>query len=94
MLRFGEGIRLDYESWYSATPEKIATEIARRCEGAALVVDGFCGAGSNAIHFARHCGRVVAMDVDHKKLALARNNARVYEVEVGCFEIRHSPDLD
>ncbi|KRX86623.1 Trimethylguanosine synthase [Trichinella pseudospiralis] len=47
---FDRGIALDRESWYSVTPEKIAKHIARRCKFG-TVVDAFCGAGSNAIHF-------------------------------------------
>lgn len=39
------------ESWYSVTPEKISRMIAKRCT-CNLIVDGFCGAGSNAIQFA------------------------------------------
>ncbi|KAG8293109.1 Trimethylguanosine synthase [Homalodisca vitripennis] len=78
--RFDEGIRLDTESWYSVTPEKIATNIAERCR-CDLVVDAFCGAGGNAIQLAFTCERVIAVDIDPQKIELARHNARVYGVE-------------
>ena len=44
------------EGWFSATPEKIAAHIAERCQ-CDLVVDAFCGVGSNAIQFAFTCER-------------------------------------
>ncbi|XP_044270775.1 trimethylguanosine synthase isoform X2 [Tribolium madens] len=77
--KFDEGIKLDEESWYSVTPEQIAKHIAQRCK-CDLIVDGFCGAGGNAIQFAFTCKRVIAIDIDPKKIELARNNAEVYGV--------------
>lgn len=62
------------------TPEKIARHIAEVCK-CGLVVDAFCGVGGNAIQFARTCDRVIAVDIDSEKIAMARNNARVYGVE-------------
>ncbi|XP_060534560.1 uncharacterized protein LOC132706978 isoform X2 [Cylas formicarius] len=78
--RFDEGIKLDEESWYSVTPEKVARHAAERCR-CDVIVDAFCGAGGNAIQFAMTCNKVVAIDIDPKKIELARNNARVYNVE-------------
>lgn len=43
-----------------------------RCE---LIVDGFCGVGGNAIQFAFTCERVIAIDIDPQKIAMARHNA-------------------
>lgn len=42
------------ESWYSVTPEEISRMIAQRstCD---LIIDAFCGAGSNTIQFALYC---------------------------------------
>jgi trimethylguanosine synthase len=77
--RFDEGIKLDEESWYSVTPEQIAKHIAQRCK-CDVIVDGFCGAGGNSIQFAFTCKRVIAIDIDPKKIALARNNAEIYGV--------------
>ncbi|XP_017013433.2 trimethylguanosine synthase [Drosophila takahashii] len=77
--RFDQGIRLDRESWFSVTPEKIAKQTARRlaCD---LIVDAFCGCGGNAIQFANTCGRVIAVDIDAEKLAMAKHNAGIYGV--------------
>ncbi len=77
--RFDRGIRLDDESWYSVTPERIAQHIADRCR-CSLVVDAFCGVGGNAIQFAFSCERVIAIDIDPRKIQLARSNAAVYGV--------------
>ena len=44
------------EGWFSATPEKIAAHLAERCQ-CDVVVDAFCGVGSNAIQFAFTCER-------------------------------------
>lgn len=79
--KFDDGIKLDYESWFSVTPEKIAEHIARRCEGARLIIDGFCGVGGNAIQFTKSCNRVVAIDIDEKKIEMAKHNAQIYGVE-------------
>jgi len=78
--KYDEGIRMDEESWYSVTPEKIARHIALKCK-CDVVVDAFCGVGGNAIQFALTCARVIAVDIDSEKVAMARNNARVYGVE-------------
>ncbi|XP_022215857.2 trimethylguanosine synthase [Drosophila obscura] len=77
--RFDQGIRLDRESWFSVTPEKIAKQTARRlaCD---VILDAFCGCGGNAIQFAATCGRVIAVDIDAEKLAMAKHNARIYGV--------------
>ncbi|KAJ3019412.1 Trimethylguanosine synthase [Thoreauomyces humboldtii] len=78
--KFDEGIMLDEESWYSVTPEKIAEHHATRMS-CNFIIDGFCGAGGNAIQFAKTCKRVVAIDICPLKLRCARNNARLYGVE-------------
>ena len=40
-----------------------------RCD---VIVDGFCGVGGNAIQFAFTCERVIAIDIDPRKIELAR----------------------
>ncbi|XP_045477134.1 trimethylguanosine synthase-like [Harmonia axyridis] len=77
--RFDEGIKLDEESWYSVTPEFIARKTAERLK-TDVIIDGFCGTGGNAIQFAFTCNKVIAIDIDPKKIELARNNAAVYGV--------------
>jgi trimethylguanosine synthase len=68
------------EGWYSVTPERIAYHIAQRC-ATDVVVDAFCGVGGNAIQFAMTCHHVIAIDHDATRLACARHNAKVYEVD-------------
>uniref|UniRef100_A0A2K6T782 Trimethylguanosine synthase n=1 Tax=Saimiri boliviensis boliviensis TaxID=39432 RepID=A0A2K6T782_SAIBB len=81
--RFDDGIKLDREGWFSVTPEKIAEHIAGRvsqsfkCD---VVIDAFCGVGGNTIQFALTGMRVIAIDIDPVKIALARNNAEVYGI--------------
>lgn len=78
--RFDEGVRLDEESWYSVTPEKIGQHIAARFSGKEVVVDLFSGAGGNAIQFALAGAFVIAVEISKEKIALAVNNAAVYGV--------------
>ncbi|KAK9098172.1 hypothetical protein Syun_025217 [Stephania yunnanensis] len=77
---YDEGIQMDEEGWYSVTPEEIAIRQAQRC-ASRVVIDGFTGVGGNAIQFARmHC-KVVAIDIDPRKIESALNNAKIYGVE-------------
>ncbi|KAG7296276.1 hypothetical protein JYU34_021401 [Plutella xylostella] len=77
--RFDEGIRLDLESWFSVTPERVSQHIAERCR-CDVIVDAFCGAGGNALQLPTTCERVIAIDIDPCKIALARHNATIYGV--------------
>jgi hypothetical protein len=67
------------EGWYSVTPEKIAEHIAERCS-CGVVIDAFCGVGGNSIQFALTCERVIAIDINPERLAMAKHNAEVYGV--------------
>lgn len=49
--RFDHGIKMDEEGWFSVTPELIARHHASRCADE-TIIDGFTGAGGNAIQFA------------------------------------------
>lgn len=77
---FDQGIKLDRESWFSVTPEKVAICTAMRCK-CDTIIDAFCGAGGNSIQFAKTCKRVISIDIDEKKIEMARHNARIYGVE-------------
>ncbi|CAH0584083.1 unnamed protein product [Chrysodeixis includens] len=77
--RFDEGIKLDRESWFSVTPENVAWHIANKYVYD-VVVDAFCGAGGNTIQFAQTCKKVIAIDIDPKKIEMAKHNATVYGV--------------
>ena len=75
---FDNGIQMDYESWYSVTPEEIASYTARICGSQSTVVDAFCGSGGNVIQFSLKCKRVIAIDIDPIKINICKNNAKVY----------------
>lgn len=79
--RWHEGIEVDDEGLFGLTPEALALRIAAGARG--VVIDGTCGAGAISIALARQpdVSRVVAVDVDAGRLAMARHNARVYGVE-------------
>ncbi|MBX2799828.1 MAG: methyltransferase domain-containing protein [Myxococcales bacterium] len=73
------GARLDAEGRTSLTPESLAVDIGRQAAGW-TVVDATCGAGGNAIGFARAGCQVVAIDVDAHRLQDAAHNAALYGV--------------
>jgi trimethylguanosine synthase len=78
--RWDRGVHHDDEGLFSATPEALAELIARDASG--VVIDGTCGIGSITIALARRpeVTRVIAVDVDGARLAMARHNAGLYEV--------------
>jgi hypothetical protein len=73
------GVRLDKEGQVSLTPEALAFELGRRAN-ACKVVDACCGAGGNAIGFARAGCEVTALEIDQARLDMAAHNARTYDV--------------
>ena len=73
------GTQVDEEGRWSLTPEALALALGREAAGA-VVFDACCGCGGNAIGFARAGCRVVAVDTDAGRLALARHNAAIYGV--------------
>ncbi|KAI7737507.1 hypothetical protein M8C21_020992 [Ambrosia artemisiifolia] len=77
--RYDDGIQMDEEGWFSATPECIANHHALRC-GSGIVVDCFTGVGGNAIRFASKSTHVIAIDIDPKKIEYAQHNAAIYGV--------------
>lgn len=77
--KFDLGIKLDRESWFSVTPEKVALHTAERCR-CDVIIDAFCGAGGNSIQFALTCEKVFAIDIDPRKIEMAKHNAIVYGV--------------
>lgn len=78
--RYDEGILLDDESWFSATPEVISKHIANKCR-CNVVLDPFCGVGGNVIQLAFTCHHVIAIDIDPLKIIKAKHNAKRYGVE-------------
>jgi hypothetical protein len=47
---FAHGIKLDPESWYSCTPERIAIHISSRIPLSSTICDAFSGAGIPSPH--------------------------------------------
>lgn len=81
------GVVLDDAMRLGLTPEELALALGERARalvraGArpARVIDACCGAGGNAIGFARSGLDVLAIELDPERLAAARVNARVYGV--------------
>ncbi|XP_020572794.1 trimethylguanosine synthase-like [Phalaenopsis equestris] len=80
---FDAGISMDDEAWFSVTPEAIAASHAAHAafSSAAVVIDCFAGVGGNAIQFAARGFRVVAVEIDPRKVDYAVKNARIYGVK-------------
>ncbi|CAO1618676.1 unnamed protein product [Sympodiomycopsis kandeliae] len=78
--QYDSGILLDLESWYSLTPEAIASRTAARCSSN-VVLDLFAGCGGNSIQFASTCSKVISIEIDPVKVKMAKHNARIYGVE-------------
>ena len=73
------GARFDAEARRSLTPEALALAIGERARGLS-VLDAGCGAGGNAIGFARAGCAVTAIELDGGRLSMARHNAGLYGV--------------
>lgn len=71
--------RLDDEGRMSLTPEALALAMAKQAPGT-TVVDACCGAGGNAIAFAREGQRVCSVEISSSRVRLARENASLYGV--------------
>ena len=78
--RFDEGIRIDDEGLHTVMPEKAALQQGILIPDAEVVLDGFCGVGGLAIAYARLGKKVIAVDNNVERLAMARNNSNVYGV--------------
>ena len=70
-------MQLDEEALYSLTPQIIAKEITELIEGN-IVVDAFCGAGGLTIATALYGKEVIAIDLDAKRLEMAKYNAKLF----------------
>lgn len=73
------GARIDAATRLGLTPEDLALELGDRANKR-HVVDICCGAGGNAIGFARAGCSVTAIEIDAARLAMAKHNAAVYGV--------------
>ena len=78
--KYDDGIQMDDESWYSVTPEEIATYISTciPSSSSSTITDAFCGVGGNTIPFSTSCSHVNAIDISSSKLNMAKHNASLY----------------
>jgi SAM-dependent methyltransferase len=72
-------VQLDETARRSLTPEALALHMGERVAGL-RVIDACCGAGGNAIGFARAGCAVTAIDIDSRRVAMAKHNAALYGV--------------
>jgi trimethylguanosine synthase len=79
--RWFEGIQWDEEGLFSLTPQTLAKEMVQDLQG--VVVDATCGLGALSIAAARNekVERVIAMDCNPERLAMAAHNASLYGVQ-------------
>lgn len=73
------GVQLDVGTRLGLTPEALALDLGRRANQR-HVIDTCCGAGGNAIGFARAGCTVTAIELDETRLAMAQHNASIYGV--------------
>jgi len=78
--KWDQGIRTDAVGLFSATPEKIADDIAKNVK-AKTIIDAFCGIGATTIAFARVCDKAFAVDINQDRLDMAKHNAEIYGVK-------------
>ena len=83
--KFDQGIIIESnESWYSVTPEEISHSNSefffKNFYSESVILDAFCGVGGNTIQFAKYF-KVIAIDIDPRKIEAARHNAKIYNVE-------------
>lgn len=77
--KFDEGIKMDYESWYSVTPEDLAYYISLIAGPHSVCIDPFAGSGGNIIQFSKNCSKVYAVDIDPVKIDIMKNNSMIYK---------------
>ncbi|SDF57077.1 RNA cap guanine-N2 methyltransferase [Methanolobus vulcani] len=73
MISDKDGIRF-------ATPEPVAEYRAKRLQ-CKTIADISCGIGGQALFFAKYCDFVYAIEIDPKKIAFAKKNARIMGVD-------------
>ena len=90
--RWDEGVLVDEEGLYSATPEALADRLVRGLSG--VIIDGTCGVGALTLALARRedVTQIIAVDLHAGRLALARHNLRLYglaaKVRFVCADAR------
>jgi hypothetical protein len=73
MISDKDGIRF-------ATPKPVAEYRAKKLQ-CKTIADISCGIGGQALHFAKYCEFVYAIEIDAKKIAFAKKNANIMGVD-------------
>lgn len=73
-------MKFDEYGLYALTPRKFSEPILRKIVGD-VVVDACCSVGGMTIVLAQSGKHVIAIEVDSKRLELAKENARIFNVE-------------
>src|SRR3989338_1319398 len=74
-----------------ATPEVVAEYRAERLQCKTLVDIG-CSIGLQTFAFARHCNKVIAIEIDERKIAYAKQNAK--KLDIKNIEFIHGDALE
>lgn len=73
-------MQIDVEGLYSLAQQSIMDQITALIPGR-TAIDAFCGVGGSAIGLARAGKKVLSIDTDEKRIAMARYNAALFGVE-------------
>jgi hypothetical protein len=90
--RWDDGVLVDEEGLYSATPEALADRLVRGLSG--VVIDGTCGVGAITLALARRqeVTQIIAVDLHAGRLEMARHNLTLYglssKVRLVCADAR------
>ena len=83
-----KGVKVDDQAKVYLTPESLALVLGKRAlklggplSDGVTVIDACCGAGGNAIGFARAGCHVIAIEPHSKRLRDAKHNAKLYGVD-------------
>lgn len=70
--KFGDGIQLDRESWYSVVAESISLQLKERLMTSKMklqtIFEPFCGVGGVTVHLSCLAQKYIANDLDPTKL--------------------------
>jgi trimethylguanosine synthase len=86
--KFDDGILMDQEAWYEASPENVARYIAVKMKKKSIIHDGCAGVGGNSIQFALIGCRVFAVYLNASRLDMLRANCKIYGVLDGIKTVK------
>lgn len=92
-FRLAKKMEFDRESIEIATPEIIANYRAKRL-ACNIILDIGCGLGGDTIALAGACGKVIAIDIDQRRIKFAQKNCEVYGRKNVQFFRGDAPSID